>query len=50
VSSNVCPATSADVLSERIRWRVEKGGLLGTALDVITNVIRHGQHLEASLI
>ena len=50
VSSNVCPITSVDVLLERICRRVEEHGLRGTAPDVITNVIRHGQHLEASSI
>jgi hypothetical protein len=42
VSSNICPGTSVDVLSERIRGVVEEHGWLWTALDVITNVIRHG--------
>ena len=50
VSSNVYPPTSVDVLSERIRRGAAEHGLRGTALDVITNVIRHGQHLEASPI
>ena len=50
VSSNVCPRASVDVLLERICRLIEELGLLGMALDVITNVIRYGQHLEASPI
>jgi hypothetical protein len=42
VSLKIYPATSVDVLSERIGGIVEEHGLPWTALDVITNVIRHG--------